>query len=264
MNDMTRLLEIMATLRDPVRGCPWDREQNFATIVPYTIEETYEVAETIERGDFAELREELGDLLFQIVFYAQLALEQGLFEFRDVVAAIEAKLIRRHPHVFRAEYVADAAAQTAAWEHHKAAERAAKAARAGRPASVLDGVSSALPATTRAMKLQQRAGRVGFDWPEASAVLDKIEEEIAELRTELLAGARKRAQEEVGDLLFSVINLARHVDIDPESALRHTNARFERRFRAVESKLAERGMAPHEATADEMDALWNTVKAGET
>lgn len=261
---MQRLLEIMATLRDPVRGCPWDREQSFATIVPYTIEETYEVAESIERGDFAELREELGDLLFQIVFYAQLAREQGLFDFSDVVTGIGDKLIRRHPHVFRAEHVADSDAQSEAWERHKAAERAAKAAGAGRPVSVLDGVSSALPATTRAMKLQKRTARIGFDWPAASDVLDKLEEEIAELRAELRAGDRRRAQEEVGDLLFSVINLARHVDIDPESALRHTNARFERRFRAVESRLAERGTALQDATAEQMDALWNTVKAEET
>ena len=261
---MQRLLEIMATLRDPVRGCPWDREQSFASIVPHTIEETYEVAETIERGDFAELREELGDLLFQIVFYAQLAFEQGLFDFGDVVAGIEDKLIRRHPHVFRAEQIADSAAQSEAWERHKAAERAAKAAGAGCPVSVLDGVSSALPATTRAMKLQKRAARVGFDWPAASEVLGKIEEEIAELRAELQAGDCRRAQEELGDLLFSVINLARHVGTDPESALRHTNARFERRFRAVESRLAERGMALQDATAEQLDALWNTVKAEET
>ena len=263
MNDMTRLLEIMAALRDPEGGCPWDREQSFATIVPHTLEEAYEVAETIEQGDFAELKSELGDLLFQVVFYAQLAKEQGLFEFGDVVRGIEEKLVRRHPHVFGEESVADAAAQSEAWERHKAAERAAKAEREARPESVLDGVSSALPALTRAPKLQKRAARVGFDWPEAVDVLDKIEEEIGELRHELRAGDMGRAREEVGDLLFAVTNLARHVEIDSESALRHTNAKFERRFRAVEAKLAERGIAPHDASLDEMDALWEAVKAEE-
>jgi ATP diphosphatase len=261
MSEMNRLLEIMAALRDPEGGCPWDREQTFATIVPHTIEEAYEVAETIEQGDFTELKEELGDLLFQVVFYAQLAREQGLFEFKDVVTGIEDKLIRRHPHVFGEENVADTAAQSEAWEQHKAAERAAKALKDVRPASILDGVSSALPATTRAVKLQKRAARVGFDWSEAIDVLDKIEEEIGELRAELSAGNRKRAQEEAGDLLFAITNLTRHVEIDPESALRHTNARFERRFRSVEAKLAERGMAPNEATLDEMEILWNAVKA---
>lgn len=263
MNDMTRLLEIMAALRDPEGGCPWDREQSFATIVPHTLEEAYEVAETIEQGDFAELKSELGDLLFQVVFYAQLAREQGLFEFSDVVRGIEEKLVRRHPHVFADEQVADAAAQTEAWERHKAAERAAKAAREARAESVLDGVSTALPALTRAPKLQKRASRVGFDWPEAVDVLDKIEEEIGELRAELRAGDMARAREEVGDLLFAVTNLARHVKIEPESALRHTNAKFERRFRAVEAKLAQRGVTPQEATLDEMDALWEAVKAEE-
>ena len=263
MNDMTRLLEIMAALRDPERGCPWDREQSFATIVPHTLEEAYEVAETIEQGDFAELKGELGDLLFQVVFYAQLAREQGLFEFHEVVAGIEEKLVRRHPHVFGEENIEDAAAQSEAWERHKAAERAAKAEKEARTASVLDGVSTALPALTRAPKLQKRAARVGFDWPEAVDVLDKIEEEIGELRHELRAGDMQRAREEVGDLLFAVTNLARHVEIDPESALRHTNAKFERRFRGVEARLAEQGVAPHEATLDEMDALWEAVKAEE-
>ena len=260
---MKPLLEIMAALRDPGKGCPWDLEQTFTTIVPHTIEEAYEVAETIEQGDYGALKEELGDLLFQVVFYAQLAREQGLFEFGDVVAGIEAKLIRRHPHVFGEESIADSAAQSEAWEQHKAAERAAKARREARPASILDGVSRALPATTRAVKLQKRAARVGFDWPEAIHVLDKMEEEIDELRAELSAGNRQRAQEETGDLLFAITNLARHVKIDPESALRHTNARFERRFRNVEAKLAERGMAPQEASLEEMDTLWNQAKADE-
>ena len=263
MSDMKRLLEIMAALRDPEGGCPWDREQSFATLVPHTLEEAYEVAETIERGDFAELKSELGDLLFQVVFYAQLARERELFEFDDVVRGIEEKLVRRHPHVFGEEQVADAAAQTEAWERHKAAERAAKAAREARVVSVLDGVSTALPALTRAPKLQRRAARVGFDWPEAVDVLDKIEEEIGELRDELRAGDMERAREEVGDLLFAVTNLARHVSIDPESALRHTNAKFERRFRGVEAKLAERGVTPREASLDEMDALWEAVKSEE-
>ena len=263
MSDMRRLLEIMAALRDPEGGCPWDLEQDFATIVPHTLEEAYEVAETIEEGDFAELKNELGDLLFQVVFYAQLARERGLFSFDEVLAAIEEKLVRRHPHVFGDDEVVDAAEQSEAWERHKAAERAEKAEADARPHSVLDGVSRALPAATRAVKLQRRAARVGFDWPEAADVLDKIEEEINELRAELRAGDTARAREEVGDLLFAVTNLARHVEIDPETALRHTNAKFERRFRAVESRLAEKGVAPHEASLDEMDALWDEVKAEE-
>ena len=253
MSDMTRLLEIMAALRDPEGGCPWDREQSFATIVPHTLEEAYEVAETIEQGDFAELKGELGDLLFQVVFYAQLEREQGLFRFDDVVRGIEEKLVRRHPHVFGDEQVADAAAQTEAWERHKAAEREAKAARETRPASVLDGVSTALPALTRAPKRQKRAARVGFDWPAAVDVLDKIEEEIGELREELRAGDMGRARDEVGDLLFAVTNLARHVGIDPESALRHTNAKFERRFRRIEEWLAADGRTPEQASLEEMD-----------
>ena len=260
---MNRLLEIMAALRDPEKGCPWDLEQNFSTIVPHTIEEAYEVAETIEREDFGELKTELGDLLFQVVFYAQLAREQELFEFEDVVREIGDKLIRRHPHVFGDENIADAAAQTEAWEQHKATERAEKALKEARPASILDGVSNALPATTRAIKLQKRAARAGFDWPDAVDVLDKVEEELGELRAELSAGNRKRAQEEAGDLLFAITNLARHVEIDPESALRHTNARFARRFRSMEVKLAEQGRTPAEASLDEMDALWDAVKAAE-
>lgn len=260
---MNRLLEIMQALRDPEDGCPWDREQNFATIVPHTIEEAYEVAETIEQGNFDELKDELGDLLFQVVFYAQLAREQGLFEFRDVVSGIEDKLVRRHPHVFGDETIADAAAQTEAWEQHKAIERAAKAPRDDHPASILDGVSAALPATTRAVKLQKRAARAGFDWPEAADVLDKIEEEIGELRAELRTGNRKRTQEETGDLLFAITNLARHVDVDPETALRHTNARFERRVRSIETRLASSGLSPREATLDEMEILWNEAKAEE-
>ena len=264
MSEMKPLLEIMATLRHPTKGCPWDREQTFATIIPHTIEEAYEVAEAIEQGNFSELKDELGDLLFQVVFYAQMASELGLFEFGDVVKGIEEKLVRRHPHVFGEETIADSAAQTQAWERHKDAERKAKALRESRPASILDGVSCALPATTRAVKLQKRAARAGFDWPGPAEVLDKIEEEVAELRAELITGNTRRTQEEAGDLLFAITNLARHVDIDPESALRRTNARFERRFRSVEAKLAERGVAPQDATLEEMDTLWNRVKAEES
>jgi ATP diphosphatase len=261
---LKQLLDIMARLRDPVQGCPWDREQSFATIAPYTIEEAYEVAEACERGDPAALKDELGDLLFQVVFHARMAEEAGLFAFDDVARTIAQKMRRRHPHVFADAVVADAAAQTTAWEEHKAAERRAKAAASGKTASALDGVGTALPALARAQKLQRRAARVGFDWPDLPPILDKIVEEIGELRHELDAGAdRVRIADEVGDLLFSVVNLARRIDTDPEQALRGACRKFDRRFRRVETLLAERGTSTQQASLDEMETQWEKAKAEE-
>jgi len=258
-----RLLAIMARLRDPRGGCPWDIEQTFSTIAPHTIEEAYEVVEAIETGDRSALKDELGDLLFQVVFHAQMAREDGSFDFDAIAAAICDKMERRHPHVFGDTVIATAAAQTVAWEATKAAERAAKAA-SGRPPSALDGVSTALPAATRALKLQARAGRVGFDWPEPAQVLDKIAEEIEEVRAELVEGAPKeRLEDEVGDLLFACVNLARKLKIDPEAALRGGNRKFERRFRFIEAALALQGRGPADASLDEMETLWCAAKAKE-
>ncbi len=263
--EIARLLEVMAALRDPERGCPWDRAQTFETVAPYTLEEAYEVVDAIERGDLDEgLREELGDLLFQVAFHARMAEEQGRFAFGDVVAAIVDKLVRRHPHVFGGAEVRDAEAQSLAWEAHKAAEREARARAEGRAPSVLDGVSPALPALTRAVKLQRRAARVGFDWASPEPVLAKVKEEVAELEHEMRSGAaRERLEHEIGDLIMACANLARHLGVDPETAVRKANARFERRFRAVEAALAARGRRPEEATLEEMDALWNEAKAAE-
>jgi MazG family protein len=257
-----RLLAVMARLRDPAKGCPWDREQSFATIVPYTIEEAYEVADAIASGDMAGLKEELGDLLFQVVFYAQMAREERRFDFADIAEGIAEKMERRHPHVFGDARIDTAAAQTVAWEATKAHERAAEAA--GKPASVLDGVARALPALTRAEKLTKRAARHRFDWPEAAQVLDKIEEEIAELRAENSGRTPKaRLADELGDLLFACANLARKLELDPEATLRDANDKFERRFRRVEALLRDRGRAPGESTLEEMDTLWDDVKAEE-
>jgi MazG family protein len=252
----------MARLRAPEGGCPWDLEQSFATIAPYTIEEAYEVADAIARGDLADLKEELGDLLLQVVFHARMAEEQDAFAFDDIAEAIADKMIRRHPHVFGEAAERDSASQTVSWEAAKAAERSEKASRG--PASVLDGVALALPALMRADKLQRRAARVGFDWPEARQVLDKIEEEIHELRSELDSGARKDAiEDEIGDLLFALANLARHLGVDPEVALRHGNRKFERRFHAIEAALAAEGRRPEGASLEEMEALWQRAKAAE-
>jgi nucleoside triphosphate diphosphatase len=262
MTPIDRLLQIMARLRDPELGCPWDREQSYESILPHTIEEAYEVADAIERGDRDELRDELGDLLFQVVFYAQIAREEGAFEFADVVAGIADKLVRRHPHVFGGDRIGSAAEQTRAWEAHKAAERADRA-EPGRPPSVLDGVPLALPALTRAGKLQKRAANVGFDWPQATEVLDKIEEEAGELRAELQDADRERLTEEIGDLLFACVNLSRHLEIDPETALRVANRKFEQRFRQIEALVAEQGRAPAELELAELDALWEQVKRHE-
>lgn len=258
-----RLLEVMARLRDPQGGCPWDIEQTFATIVPHTIEEAYEVAEAIELGDLAQIQDELGDLLFQVVFYAQIAREAGHFDFNAIAQGIADKMIRRHPHVFGSDTVDNAEEQLVAWEALKAGERQDKAD--GQPPSALDGVSTALPALTRALKLQKRAARVGFDWPEAAPVLDKIAEEAAEIKEEMANGADpERLRDEVGDLLFSCVNLARKLDIDPETALRSGNRKFEHRFHAMERALTQQGRSPADAALDEMDALWEAAKRQES
>ncbi len=250
------LLAIMARLRDPERGCPWDKEQDFATIAPYTIEEAYEVADAIERADMASLKDELGDLLLQVVFHARMAEEAGHFDFAHVAAAIADKMVRRHPHVFGDVEIATVAAQNEAWEAHKAAEREAK----GGAGSVVDGVALALPALLRAAKIARRAARIGFDWPDARAVIPKIAEEIAELEAELDAGAAPVAlEEEMGDLLFAAANLARKLDVEPETALRRATAKFERRFRQVEALARERGIG-----RDALEALWQEVKGKET
>ena len=258
MKSMTKLLEIMASLRNPDSGCPWDIRQTFETIVPYTLEEAYEVADSIERGQMSELKDELGDLLFQVVFYAQMAKEQGLFEFDDVLQAINDKLIRRHPHVFAdAEYRDDKALHEA-WEQAKASERDDRAEK--EQAGVLDGVARALPALKRAQKLQKRAASVGFDWPEVAPVLDKIEEEIRELREAMASNDKSAQLDETGDLLFSCVNLARHLEVDAEEALRHGNAKFEQRFRSVESKVRESGKGFKQHSLDELEAFWQVSK----
>ncbi len=264
MSPISRLVDVMARLRDPQGGCPWDREQSFATIVPYTIEEAYEVADAIAAEDWAALRDELGDLLFQVVFYAQMAREAGHFDFDDVTRGVADKMVRRHPHVFGDDSVDGAAAQTRAWEAQKAAERRAEAGARGQAASVLDGVARGLPALTRATKLQARAARVGVDWPRSETVLDQIDEEIGEIRAVFDAGgAPERLADEIGDLLFACVNLARHTGIDAEAALRHGNAKFERRFHRIEALLGADGRAPEDATLEEMDRLWDRAKAEE-
>jgi ATP diphosphatase len=259
--DIARLIEIMAALRTPGSGCPWDLEQSFATIAPYTIEEAYEVADAIDCGDLDHLKDELGDLLLQVVFHARMAQEQGAFDFGGVVESITAKLIRRHPHVFADEQGHTAQAVKGLWERIKAEEKAARGETAAEGA--LAGVPVALPALTRALKLQDKAGRVGFDWNDPRAVLAKIREEADEIEAALDAEDRPHATTEVGDLLFAVVNLARHLDTDPESVLRGTNLKFERRFRFIERALAARGKTPQEASLAEMDALWNEAKAAE-
>ncbi|NYZ12058.1 nucleoside triphosphate pyrophosphohydrolase [Azospirillum sp. RWY-5-1] len=262
--NIDRLLDIMARLRDPDGGCPWDLEQTYRTIAPHTIEEAYEVADAIEKGDMDSLREELGDLLFQVVYYAQFAREEGRFDFEEVAGVIADKMIRRHPHVFGDDEVKTAGQQTSRWEEHKAAERAAKAAEEQRVPSALDGVIAGLPALTRALKLQNRAARVGFDWTDARDILDKIEEEVGELRAEMDAGSgQDRIADELGDLLFALVNLARRLQVDPEGALRGTNAKFERRFHRIEALLAAQGRKPEGATLDEMEALWQQAKREE-
>jgi MazG family protein len=253
-----RLLAVMARLRDRDQGCPWDLQQSFRTIAPYTIEEAYEVADAIERGDMAGLEDELGDLLLQVVFHARMGEEAGRFDFDSVAETIVAKMLRRHPHVFGPDKAACTEAVNDNWERIKADERARKSA--GDAHSVLDGVAKALPALLRAEKLQRRASRVGFDWGAPEPILDKIAEEIAELGQELLTADRGRIEDELGDVLFAVANLARHLDIDPEAALRGTNAKFERRFRYIEQALRKMGKTPEASTLEEMDALWHEAK----
>jgi MazG family protein len=256
---MDRLLDIMATLRDPDGGCPWDLEQDFRSIAPYTLEEAYEVADAIERGDLAELREELGDLLLQVVFHAQMAREQGAFDFDDVVQGICEKMVRRHPHVFGNETVESAAAQTLAWERLKADEKAAKGA-----GGLLDDVPLALPALTRAAKLGRKASRVGFDWPDARGPRRKIDEELVELDDALSGAADQDAVEaEFGDLLFAMVNYARHLGIDPEAALRRSNDKFVRRFRHVEGRLRASGLSGPRAGLEQLDAWWEEAKKQE-
>jgi ATP diphosphatase len=250
----------MAWLRDRQHGCPWDIDQTFRTIAPYTIEEAYEVADAIDRNDMPALKEELGDLLLQVVYHSQMASEAGAFRFEDVAAAIADKMVDRHPHVFGDLKIADADAQTISWEARKAAERAKKVG--AEPLGALDGVARALPALLRAEKIQRRAARVGFDWKTIGPVIDKIEEELGELRGEIEAGKldQARVTDELGDVLFAVANLARHCKVDPETALRSTNDKFERRFRYVEKQLAAQGRKPAEATLEEMEALWQEAK----
>ena len=256
---MPRLVEIMRRLRHPRTGCPWDIEQDFATIAPYTIEEAYEVADAIERADWPDLQGELGDLLLQVVFHAQIADDKGLFRFDDVANAIADKMITRHPHVFGDESRDKSAEQqTRDWETVKAAERVARA-----QSGTLDGVAIGLPALLRAVKLQKRAARVGFDWPDTRDVLDKITEEVAELHEAAESLSPEKVEEEFGDLLFVMANLARHMKIDPEAALRGANSKFTRRFERIEGLLAERGKTPDQSDLAEMDALWDQAKSEE-
>jgi ATP diphosphatase len=267
--DIDRLLAIMAALRTPGSGCPWDLEQDFSTIAPYTLEEAYEVADAIERGDFGDLRDELGDLLLQVVFHARMAEEAELFDFGAVVEAITKKLIRRHPHVFGDARNLSPEAVKSLWAEIKAEEKRERAAareRGGPPATpigALTGVPLPLPALTRAVKLQEKASKVGFDWNDAKAVLAKLREETAEIEEALAAGDESAVRGEIGDLLFVVANLARHVKVDPEQALRGANAKFERRFAHIEARLKDQGRAPEQASLDEMDALWNEAKRRE-
>ena len=265
--DIKRLIEIMAALRTPGSGCPWDLEQDFSTIAPYTLEEAYEVADAIARNNLADLREELGDLLLQVVFHARMAEEQGAFDFGDVVSGITAKLLRRHPHVFGDTKNLSPKAVERLWGSIKAQEKQQKAARQKSKdrsqESALAGVSIGLPALTRALKLQRKASKVGFDWNDPMAVLAKIREEADEIATEIASGDRKKAADELGDLLFAVVNLARHLDADPEAAVRMTNLKFERRFGAIENALAKRGRKPENSSLTEMDALWNEAKMAE-
>ncbi len=259
-NAVFRLVEVMARLRDPNGGCPWDLEQTFETIAPYTIEEAYEVADAIQRGDLGDLKEELGDLLLQVVYHSRMAEEAGAFTFDQVADAIATKMVRRHPHVFGDVDVRTADEQTTAWEALKAKERAEKGQS---NTGVLDGVAVALPALTRAVKLSRRAARVGFVWPTIDGVLEKLHEEIAELRVELAAGNQAKAREELGDILFVCANIARDLDVDPEEALRGANAKFTRRFEYIEASLRAEGRSPTDSNLEEMEALWRDAKLAE-
>jgi nucleoside triphosphate diphosphatase len=252
------LLAIMRALRDPVHGCPWDIEQSFSSISAYTLEEAYEVCDAISRGSVPDLKDELGDLLLQVVFHAQIASDQGLFGFRDVVLAICDKMIRRHPHVFGATTDRSDRARARSWEDDKARERSAKGSQ-----SALDGVAAALPALTRADKLATRAARVGFDWDNSDRVWAKVDEEIGELKEAIASGSADKIEDEMGDVLFVLANLARHLKADPEAALRRTNAKFERRFRAIEAMLTSQGRTIQSASLEEMEELWVAVKLEE-
>lgn len=256
MHSIDRLLTIMHRLRDPESGCPWDRAQTYKTIVPHTLEEAYEVADTIEREDYAELRDELGDLLFQVVFYAQLANEEGRFDFEQVAAAIADKLVRRHPHVFADREFADAEEQTRHWEALKQEERAAKSGQT--QTSILDGIARTLPAMSLANKLQKRAAQVGFDWPDRAGVIDKVHEELAELQQDWADPDRR--EDEIGDLLFTCVNLARHAGCDPEAALRRANLKFERRFRQLEKTCQDQQRQLSQLDVKELEAMWQEVK----
>ncbi len=264
LNDIQSLLNIMARLRDPQHGCPWDLQQDFASIAPYTVEEAYEVADAIDRKDLADLKDELGDLLLQVVFHAQMASEQGAFDFGDVVASISGKMIRRHPHIFADTEVDGAADVSANWEAIKRAERAAKGEQ---DSSALAGISRGLPEWQRATKLQSRAARTGFDWPDATPVLDKLREEVDEVQAELAAAPgedrQARLQEEIGDVLFVCANLARHAKVDVGSALRLANHKFERRFRAMEALAQAQGGSMHDLDLAQQEALWQAVKQQE-
>lgn len=274
-HDIARLLEIMAALRTPITGCPWDLEQTFETIVPYTIEEAYEVADAIERADMSDLKEELGDLLLQVVFHSRMGEEAGAFAFGDVVQAVTAKMVRRHPHVFGDADARAAGAAKGQWDSIKALEKAGKRSANAAPQSLLDDVPVQLPALTRALKLQDKAAKVGFDWPSLGPVFEKLKEEISELEEVALPAdprapartvepqASHRIEEELGDLLFVVANIARHLSLDPETALRKANAKFTRRFRHIEARLAEDGRSPQQSTLEEMDVLWNEARAAD-
>ncbi len=270
-SDIARLIEIMAALRTPETGCPWDLEQDFGSIAPYTLEEAYEVVDAIERGDLADLRDELGDLLLQVVFHARMAEEQGAFAFPDVVEAITKKLIRRHPHVFGNAKELSPGQVKALWDTIKSEEKAERRLERermgllaeGHEAGFLGGIPTTLPALTRAQKLTTKAAKVGFDWPDAAQVIDKIHEELEEVKEASSSGDRDRIEDEIGDLLFSVTNLARHYGIDPESALRRTNAKFERRFGSVELALKHQGRDLQEASLEEMEELWVQAKKAE-
>jgi len=255
INSISALISVMAALRDPQTGCPWDKAQDFATIAPYTIEEAYEVRAAIQANDPAQIKDELGDLLFQVVYHARLAEEQGWFDFNEVAAAITDKMVRRHPHVFAAGPDRDASAQTQAWETQKAEERAAR-----RQSGTLDGIAETLPAMAVAAKLTGRAARVGFDWPDPAAVLDKLEEEIKELRAELPTAAPERLKDELGDMLFVLVNLARKLRLDAEACLDGANRKFTRRFGFIEAALAGAGKVPADSDLAEMDRLWDEAK----
>jgi nucleoside triphosphate diphosphatase len=259
--DISRLIEIMAALRNPHGGCPWDLEQDFESIRHYTIEEAYEVADAIERKDYSDLREELGDLLLQPVYHAQMASEQGLFDIGDVVFAITEKLIRRHPHVFGEEAARNAGGAKAKWEEVKAGERARKAERKKAPSSILDDVPHVLPALARAEKLSKRAASVQFDWPDWRQTLDKVQEELGEVREGAVAGEKAKLHEELGDLLFAAANLARKLGVDAEAALRDANLKFDRRFRYVEARAGEDSVPLAEAGLERLDGYWNEIRS---